>query len=133
MSEKITVTFSDGKRRVLKSPDEMENIDARRTALFVFNNFQVYRGTTDGEVDEDGDFCLKTDRSTIPGTLGIGLPFARLIGWAVDITVKRIKGRHGAKMVRVEIKASTREDLEAKRKAFNAMIEAQGYGPDANK
>lgn len=36
-------------------------------------------------------------------------------------------------MVRVEIKASTREDLEAKRKAFNAMIEAQGYGPDANK
>jgi hypothetical protein len=54
-------------------------------------------------------------------------------GWAVDITVKRIKGRHGAKMVRVEIKASTREDLEAKRKAFNAMIEAQGYGPDANK
>lgn len=79
MSEKITVTFSDGKRRVLKSPDEMGNIDARRTALFVFNNFQVYRGTTDGEVDEDGDFCLKTDRSTIPGTLGIGLPFARLI------------------------------------------------------
>lgn len=84
MREKITVTFSDGKRRVLKSPDEMENIDARRTALFVFNNFQVYRGTTDGEVDEDGDFCLKTDRSTIPGTLGIGLPFARLIGWAYE-------------------------------------------------
>ena len=82
MSEKITVTFSDGKRRVLKSPDEMENIDARRTALFVFNNFQVYRGTTDGEVDEDGDFFLKTDRSTIPGTLG--LPFARLIGWAYE-------------------------------------------------
>ena len=81
---KITVTFEGGKRRVLKSPDEMGNIDARRTALFVFNNFQVYRGTTDGEVDEDGYFCLKTDRSTIPGTLGIGLPFARLIGWAYE-------------------------------------------------
>lgn len=54
-------------------------------------------------------------------------------GWAVDITVKRVKGRNGAKLVRVEIEASTREDLEAKRKAFNAMIEAQGYGPAANK
>ena len=31
----------------------------------------------------------------------------------------------------MEIEASTSEDLAAKRKALNAMIEAQGYGPDA--
>lgn len=52
-------------------------------------------------------------------------------GWTCDITVKRVKGRYGANMVRVEIEASTSEDLAAKRKALNAMIEAQGYGPDA--
>lgn len=52
-------------------------------------------------------------------------------GWTCDITVKRVKGRHGANLVRVEIEASTSEDLAAKRKALNAMFEAQGYGPDA--
>lgn len=51
--------------------------------------------------------------------------------WTCDITVKRVKGRHGANLVRVEIEASTSEDLAAKRKALNAMIEAHGYGPDA--
>lgn len=50
-------------------------------------------------------------------------------GWTCDITVKRVKGRHGANLVRVEIEASTSEDLAAKRKALNAMIEAKGYGP----
>lgn len=54
-------------------------------------------------------------------------------GWTYDITVKRVKGRHGANLVRVEIEASTSEELAAKRKAFNAMIEAKGYGPGANK
>lgn len=52
-------------------------------------------------------------------------------GWTCDITVKRVKGRRGANLVRIEIEASTSEDLAAKRKALNAMIEAQGYGPDA--
>lgn len=52
-------------------------------------------------------------------------------GWTCDITVRRINGCYGPKTVRVEIEASTSEDLAAKRKALNAMIEAQGYGPDA--
>lgn len=52
-------------------------------------------------------------------------------GWTYDITVKRVKGCYGAKTVRVEIETSTSEDLAAKRKALNAMIEARGYGPDA--
>lgn len=86
----ITVTFTDGKRRVLRDPAMLRAIDGRRTAYFVFDNGQVYKGQTDGEVDEDGDFCLRTDRSTIPGALGIGLPFARLIGWAY-VNPKRAK------------------------------------------
>lgn len=52
-------------------------------------------------------------------------------GWTCDITVKRVKGCYGPKTVRVMIEASTTEDLAAKRKALNAMIEAKGYGPEA--
>lgn len=52
-------------------------------------------------------------------------------GWTVDITVKRVNGCYGPKTVRVIIEASTSEDLAAKRAALNAMIDAQGYGPDA--
>ena len=52
-------------------------------------------------------------------------------GWTGDITVKRGKGCYGPKTVRVMIEASTSEDLAAKRKALNAMIEAKGYDPEA--
>lgn len=46
----------------------------------------------------------------------------------VDLTV--IAGKwHGARVLVVTIEANTAEDLEAKRRAFNAMIEAKGYGP----
>lgn len=48
-------------------------------------------------------------------------------GWAVDLTVKAGKW-HGARVLNVIITGSTRQDVEAKRKAFNAMIEAKGYG-----
>ncbi|MCM1220899.1 MAG: hypothetical protein NC548_41075 [Lachnospiraceae bacterium] len=49
-------------------------------------------------------------------------------GWACDLTVSRKNHR-----VQVTITASTSEDLAAKREAFNKMIEAKGYGPEANK
>lgn len=45
-----------------------------------------------------------------------------------DLTVKAGKWRRTRVLV-VTIEASTTEDLEAKRRAFNAMIEAKGYGP----
>ena len=64
----------------------------------------------------------------IPGCLPQALQDWLEQGQTCDITVRRVKGRHGANMVRVEIEASTSEDLAAKRKALNAMIEAQGYG-----
>lgn len=58
METKITVTFTDGSRRVLKSPEKLEKIDENREACFVMDNGQVYYGYCDGEVDEEGDFCL---------------------------------------------------------------------------
>lgn len=54
-------------------------------------------------------------------------------GWTCDITVKRVNGCYGRKTARVIIEASSTEELAAKRRAFNAMIEEQGYGPDVIK
>ena len=64
---KIAVTFTEGKTRTLR--EMLWAIDGRRTAYFVFDNGRVYKGQTDGGVDEDGDFALKQNRSTIPGVL----------------------------------------------------------------
>ena len=86
---KITVTFKGGKRRVLHAPDTLPTIDGRRPAYFVFNNMQVYTGYSDGEIDEDGDFCV-TGAGGLVERAGIGLPAGRLIGWAY-VNPKRAK------------------------------------------
>ncbi|QFQ11549.1 hypothetical protein C7Y71_000035 [Pseudoprevotella muciniphila] len=79
---KIKVTFSDGSRRVLKAPSELQKIDKNREAIFVMNNGEVYTGYCDGDVDEEDDFCIM-------GTLhGIGLPFNRLLGWCYTTNKK---------------------------------------------
>lgn len=67
-------------RIIHEKQEDIGGIDSNRTALFVFNNGQIYRGCTDGEVDDDGDFCLsKKDTHH-----RIGLPFDRLLGWAYE-------------------------------------------------
>ena len=81
---KVVATFSDGRRRTLKSPDDLCKIDKNKEALFVFDNGQVFSGYSDGEVDEDGDFAV---HKTIHG---IALPFNRLIGWCYDNSKKDI-------------------------------------------
>lgn len=74
------ITLSNGQRYTLRDPENIGGIDSNRTALFVFNNGQIYRGCTDGEVDDDGYFCLsKKDTHH-----RIGLPFDRLLGWAYE-------------------------------------------------
>ncbi len=82
MSMKITATLKNGRRRVLKSPTDFHAIDKNRKAMFVMDNWQVYTGYSDGEVDEEGDFGIF-------GTIhGIALPFNRMIGWCYESTKK---------------------------------------------
>lgn len=50
----------------------------------------------------------------------------------VDLTIKAGRWK-GLRVIRVTIEGQTQEDVMAKSKAFNAMIEAKGYGPGANK
>ena len=39
MGNKITVTFNDGSRKVLKSPDTLQSIDEKREARFVMDKY----------------------------------------------------------------------------------------------
>lgn len=83
METKITVTFGNGKRRVLKSPDEFSSIKKNRKVLFVMNNLQVYEGYSDGEIDEEGEFGIW-------GTVHvISLPIDRLLGWCYKNSRKK--------------------------------------------
>ena len=75
MKTKITVTFSDGRRRVLKAPIELNKIEKSREATFIMDNLEIFHGYCDGDIDEDGDFAIMRNRHTI------GLPFNRLLGW----------------------------------------------------
>lgn len=85
----ITVTFKDGKRRKLKSSEKLGTIDGRRKAYFVMKTLKVFIGYSDGEVDEEGDFCVRAANSGLKGFAGIGLPVEQLMGWAYVNTKKR--------------------------------------------
>lgn len=71
----ITAIFKNGRKRKLKSPEHFHSIDKNRRALFFMDDFRVYEGYSDGEIDEEGDFGVF-------GTIhGIALPFNKMIGW----------------------------------------------------
>lgn len=73
----IKITLTNGQKYKLRKPEELSEIDRDRTALFVFDNLQVYNGQSDGMLDEDEDFCI-----FVPGkNYGIAMPFKRLLGW----------------------------------------------------
>ena len=77
MIRNIKITLTNGQKYKLRNPESLSVIDRERTAMFVFDNLQIYNGQSDGEVDEEGDFCIFS-----PGkNYGIALPFKRLIGW----------------------------------------------------
>ena len=74
----IKITLTNGQKYKLRTPDTLSKIEMNQTAIFMFDNMKVYTGCSDGEVDEDGDFCI-----FVPGkNHGIGMPYKRLVGWA---------------------------------------------------
>lgn len=74
----IKITLTNGQKYKLRTPDTLSKIEMNQTAIFMFDNMEVYTGCSDGEVDEDGDFCI-----FVPGkNHGIGMPYKRLVGWA---------------------------------------------------
>lgn len=74
----IKITLTNGQKYKLREPESLPEIDRERTAIFAFDNLQVYNGQSDGMLDEDEDFHI-----FVPGkNHGICMPFSRLLGWA---------------------------------------------------
>lgn len=74
----IKITLTNGQKYKLREAETLSAIDSSRTALFLLDNLLVYNGCSDGEVDDEGDFCI-----FVPGkNHGIAIPFCRLLGWA---------------------------------------------------
>lgn len=77
MKIEIKITLTNGQKYKLRNPNTLSKIDSSRTAIFLFDDMNIYIGCSDGEVDEDEDFCI-----FVPGkNHGIGMPYKRLIGW----------------------------------------------------
>lgn len=73
----ITITLTNGQKYKLRNPGSLYKIDSNRTAIFLFDDMNVYTGCSNGLIDEDEDFCI-----FLPGKYhGIGMPFKRLVGW----------------------------------------------------
>ena len=57
--------------------------------MFVMDDWRVYTGYSDGEVDEEGDFGIF-------GTIhGIALPFNRMLGWCYETVERKTKNNDG--------------------------------------
>lgn len=72
---KITVTFSNGRCRVLKPTSDLSKIDKNRKVMFIMGTFEVYEGYSDGEVDDEGNIGL------FGTTYRLVFPVSKMIGW----------------------------------------------------
>lgn len=78
MITNIKITLTNGQKYKLRNRETLSEIDRSRTAIFLFDDMNIYTGYSDGMLDEDEDFCI-----FVPGkNYGIAMPFSRLVGWA---------------------------------------------------
>ena len=94
MIKKITIELSDGTKYRLKRLSELQSIDRSKSALFLFDNGEIFIGRSVGEIDEDGDFDIILQGKTYPSAF----PLKKLIGWAYlkgisqgEVLIKSIK------------------------------------------
>ena len=78
MITNIKIILTDGREYILRTPDTLSEIDKNQTAIFLFDNMEVYEGQSDGVIDDDGDFAILKPRTYF----GIAMPYNRLLGWA---------------------------------------------------
>lgn len=83
MAFEVTITKSDGTqiKYDLRSRSNLGDVDPTKIVVLIFDNGEVFKGYTDGSVDEDYDFGLK---ACLNDKFMVGLPFYRLLGWAYE-------------------------------------------------
>ena len=89
--DKIQITLNSGQKYSLKSADELDDINPNKTAIFLFNNGQIFVGKSDGciEFDEEGNdtFIISKDKTKFC----LAFPINRLVGWAYEKESEVIK------------------------------------------
>lgn len=88
MVYEATITKSDSTqiKYDLKSRSNLADVDPTKKVVLFFNNGKVFKGFTDGGIDEDSNFCV---RANTDDKFCAALPFDRLLGWAYED-----EGRH---------------------------------------
>ena len=78
-----TITKTDGSqvKYDLRSRSNLGDANPTKIVVLFFDNGDVYKGYTDGTVDEDFEFCLKV---RLDDKFSAALPFNRLMGWAYE-------------------------------------------------
>ena len=83
MAYKVTITKKDGSQIIydLISSSKLKFVDPSRKVLCFFDSGEIFKGCTDGSVDEDFEFSLK---ARLDDKFSAALPFDRLMGWAYE-------------------------------------------------
>lgn len=83
MAFEATITKTDGSqvKYDLRSRSNLADVDPTKIVVLFFDNGEVFKGYTDGTVDEDFEFCLKV---RLDDKFSAALPFNRLMGWAYE-------------------------------------------------
>lgn len=83
MAYEVTITKKDGSqiKYNLMSSSELKFVDKNRKVLLFFDSGEIYKGFTDGVIDEDSDLSV---RANLDDKFCACLPFDRLLGWAYE-------------------------------------------------
>ena len=83
MAYKVTITKKDGSQIIydLISSSKLKFVDQNRKVVLFFDNGEIFKGFTDGGIDEDSEFSV---RANPDDKFCAALPFDRLLGWAYE-------------------------------------------------
>ena len=83
MAYEVTITKTDGTKihYDLTSRSALNSVDPTKKVVFFFDSGEVFTGFTDGSIDEDKEFALKT---SVNDKFSAALPANRLLGWAYE-------------------------------------------------
>lgn len=83
MAYKVKITKKDGSQIIydLISSSKLKFVDQNRKVVLFFDSGEIFKGFTDGGIDEDSEFCV---RANPDDKFCAALPFDRLLGWAYE-------------------------------------------------
>ena len=86
----IEVTLANDDKYILKSKEELCNVDSSKEVILVFSNGFIYTGHTDGKIIDCNEECLVKMVVIQPNNFpyAVGLSYENLIGWSYKSSPK---------------------------------------------